>query len=68
MNMRNSEWSAHGGQRGSLYESIHNFAVYQHYFYGYPFYFFSGLVLLIGKTLLGNDWLGQTRLVVGYYD
>lgn len=49
---------------GSLYESIHNFAVYQHYFYGYPFYFFSGLVLLIGKTLLGNDWLGQTRLVV----
>ncbi len=49
---------------GSLYEAIHNFAVYQHYFYGYPFYFFSGLVLLIGKALSGTAWLDATPNVV----
>lgn len=48
----------------SLYEGLHNFAVYQHYFYGYPFYFFSGLVLLAGKLLFGPAWLAATPWVV----
>lgn len=51
-------------QASSLYEGLHNFAVYQHYFYGYPFYFFSGLVLLAGKLLFGSAWLTATPWVV----
>ena len=51
-------------QAGSLFESLHNFAVYQHYFYGYPFYFFSGLVLLLGKVIFGASWIANTPFVV----
>ena len=27
----------------TFYQTVRNFAVYHHYFYGYPFYFFSAL-------------------------
>jgi len=30
----------------TLYQTARNFLIYLHYFYGYPFYFFSALALL----------------------
>jgi hypothetical protein len=41
----------------SLYQSIRNFFVYLHYFYGYPFYFFSALAALPVKIFYGANWL-----------
>ena len=29
----------------TLYQTIRNFLIYLHYFYGYPFYFFSALAI-----------------------
>ncbi len=46
------------------FASIHNFAVYGHYYYGYPFYFFSGLILLPLKLILGAHWSANTALIV----
>lgn len=48
----------------TFYQSVRNFAVYQHYFYGYPFYFFSALSLLPLKLLLGADWSAHTQSIV----
>lgn len=48
----------------TLFASIHNFAVYGHYYYGYPFYFFSGLILLPLKLILGANWTANTALIV----
>ena len=48
-----------GGE--SLKYTIRNFLVYQHYFYGYPFYFFSSLVALPFRLINGPDFLSQTR-------
>jgi 4-amino-4-deoxy-L-arabinose transferase-like glycosyltransferase len=48
----------------SFYQSVRNFVVYLHYFYGYPFYFFSALSLLPLKLLLGADWAQHTQWIV----
>jgi hypothetical protein len=48
----------------TVYQTIRNFFVYLHYFYGYPFYFFSALLMLPFKLALGADWLGHVRLLV----
>lgn len=41
-----------------------NFMVYDHYFYGYPFYFFSGLTLLPIRLVQGEGWMNSTPLIV----
>ncbi|HEX9013811.1 MAG TPA: phospholipid carrier-dependent glycosyltransferase, partial [Anaerolineaceae bacterium] len=48
----------------TFYQSIRNFTVYLHYFYGYPFYFFSALALLPLKLALGAGWASSTPLIV----
>ncbi len=48
----------------SLYQTLRNFFVYLHYFYGYPFYFFSALVLLPVRLILGAGWQAHTALIV----
>jgi hypothetical protein len=48
----------------TFYQSIRNFLVYLHYFYGYPFYFFSALVVLPVKLILGANWVVQTQTLV----
>ena len=45
-------------------QTIHTFLVYGHYYYGYPFYFFSGLALLPAKLALGANWQSFTPLLV----
>lgn len=44
--------------------SLRNFVVYQHYFYGYPFYFFSAVALLPLRALLGTGWVEHTSTIV----
>ncbi len=48
----------------TFYQSIRNFTVYLHYFYGYPFYFVSALFLFPLKLILGSGWIAETRLIV----
>ncbi|MCD6577372.1 MAG: hypothetical protein J7K66_05100, partial [Anaerolineaceae bacterium] len=48
----------------SLKYTIRNFLVYGHYFYGYPFYFFSGLVLLPFRLLIGANLPSHTRWII----
>jgi hypothetical protein len=48
----------------SVLQMLHNFAEYGHYYYGYPFYFFSGLVVLPIKLALGADWTNSTALII----
>ncbi len=48
----------------TLLQTLRNFLVYQHYFYGYPFYFFSALLALPVKLALGSGWAGQTHILV----
>ncbi len=50
----------------TLYQTARNFLIYLHYFYGYPFYFFSALALLPLKLILGADWtaVANTPLIV----
>jgi hypothetical protein len=45
-------------------QSIHTFLVYGHYYYGYPFYFFSGVALIPVKLILGTNWTSSTPLLV----
>ncbi len=45
-------------------DGLYKFVAYQHYYYGYPFYFISGLSLLPLRVLLGADWSQQTTLIV----
>jgi hypothetical protein len=49
---------------GTLWQSIHSFLVYGHYYYGYPFYFFSGLALLPVKWILGAGWTAATPIIM----
>jgi hypothetical protein len=46
----------------SLFESLKNFLAYQHYFYGYPFYLFSALVVLPIRFLFGNQAFAMTQI------
>ena len=48
----------------TFYQSVRNFVVYLHYYYGYPFYFFSALSLLPVKWIFGSDWALQTPLIM----
>ena len=48
----------------TLKANLHNFLVYLHYYYGYPFYFFSALAILPVKWILGADWTIHTQLIV----
>jgi len=48
----------------SLKATLHNFLVYLHYYYGYPFYFFSALSILPVKWILGVDWTAHTQVIV----
>jgi len=48
------------------YQTLRNFTVYQHYFYGYPFYFFSALSLLPVRLVLGGDWISHTPWIVAW--
>ncbi len=50
----------------TLYHSIRNFAVYLHYYYGYPFYFFSAVLLFPLKLLLGSGWIAHTPVIMAY--
>lgn len=51
-------------QGESLKASLHNFLVYLHYYYGYPFYFFSALAILPVKWILGADWTAHTQTIM----
>lgn len=46
-----------------LYQTGRNFLVYLHYFYGYPFYFWSALSILPLK-LFSSIWPDNTRVIV----
>jgi len=46
----------------TAYQTLRNFLVYLHYFYGYPFYFFSALVLIPLKLILGTGWQAAVPL------
>lgn len=48
----------------SFYQSLRNLLIYLHYFYGYPFYFFSALAILPIRWLGGSGWSEHTRLLV----
>ena len=48
----------------TFYQSLRNFLIYLHYFYGYPFYFFSALAILPIRWLGGSSWSEHTRLLV----
>lgn len=48
----------------NIIQSIHTFLVYGHYYYGYPFYFLSGLALLPAKLAFGANWQNFTPLLV----
>ncbi len=48
----------------SLKATLHNFLVYLHCYYGYPFYFFSALSILPVKWSLGSDWTKHTQTIV----
>ena len=48
----------------TFYQSIRNFVVYLHYFYGYPFYFFSAISIFPLKIILGPDWIENTKIIM----
>lgn len=47
----------------TLLQTVRNFFIYLHYFYGFPFYALSGLTLLIAKPFLA-DFPNGTRTIV----
>ena len=47
----------------TLIQTIRNFIIYLHYFYGYIFYLASALVLLPLRLVLGTHWTDQTPLL-----
>lgn len=51
-----------GGE--SLIDGLRKFVAYEHYFYGYPFYFFSALSLLPLRVLLGAGLHEHTGTIV----
>lgn len=46
------------------YQSLRNFVVYLHYYYGYPFYFLSAIAILPVKLILGSGWTSNTPVIV----
>ena len=46
-----------------LYQTIRNFFIYLHYYYGFPFYFWSALSVIPLK-LFRSVWPGNTRVIV----
>jgi hypothetical protein len=48
----------------TIKQAVHNFLVYNHYYYGYPFYFFSAIAILPLKWILGAGWTSQTQTIV----
>ena len=48
----------------TLYDTVRHFVVYLHYFYGYPFYLLSALVLFPFRLLAGSDWMNQTSTIM----
>jgi hypothetical protein len=48
----------------TFYQSLRNFLIYQHYFYGYPFYFISAVFALPEKFFLGGSWPINTPVIV----
>ena len=46
-----------------IYQTCRNFLIYLHYFYGYPFYFWSALSILPLK-LFRSVWPDNTRVIV----
>lgn len=47
---------------GEIFEAIRRFFAYQHYFYGFPFYFSSAITVFPIKLIQGH--LGNTRLTM----
>ena len=47
----------------TFYITLRHFLIYLHYFYGYPFYFFSALALLPVKLVLGSGWTEHTQIL-----
>ncbi len=47
----------------SLYQTLRNFFIYLHYYYGYPFYFWSAIFVLPLKLIPGV-FPGNTRVIV----
>lgn len=48
----------------NTYQTLRNFLIYLHYFYGYPFYFFSALALMPLRSNLGAGWENQTQHIM----
>jgi hypothetical protein len=48
----------------SLYDTVRHFVVYLHYFYGYPFYLLSAIMLLPYRLLAGMDWVSSTQSIM----
>lgn len=48
----------------TLYDTLRHFVVYLHYFYGYPFYLLSALMLFPFRLLAGSDWVNQTSTIM----
>jgi hypothetical protein len=46
----------------TLIKTLRNFFIYGHYFYGYPFYFWSSIALLPSLIFAGANWSSQTAL------
>jgi len=48
----------------TLFETVRRFVVYQHYFYGYPFYLLSALMLLPYRLIAGAGWAENPQVVM----
>ncbi len=48
----------------TLYGTLRRFFVYLHYFYGYPFYLFSAVMLLPYRLITGVDWGGNIAVTM----
>jgi len=46
------------------YQTIRNFFIYLHYFYGFPFYFFSAIFIFPIKLIFGPGWQENTQIIV----
>jgi len=46
----------------SIKQVVRNFIVYGHYYYGYPFFFFSELVLMPLRLIIGQNWSANSQL------
>jgi len=46
----------------TLIKTLRNFFIYGHYFYGFPFYFWSAIALLPSLIFTGASWSSQTAL------